>query len=114
MRVSHCLSSLATLSVAVSQHVPEIRTSSGLLRGIAPLPNVHAYLGIPYAEPPVGDLRFAPPQPIEGGNVDTVVDCYRVSPACFQHIFETPFSDRSTGVAESEDMMTINIVRWLL
>ncbi|KAJ4292363.1 hypothetical protein N0V90_009024 [Kalmusia sp. IMI 367209] len=47
-----------------AEHLEIIQTSSGPVRGHeAPLAsNVTAYLGIPYAKPPVGDLRFAPPQ----------------------------------------------------
>ena len=40
-------------------------TSSGAITGHAARNNsdVLEYLGIPYAQPPVGQLRFAPPQP---------------------------------------------------
>lgn len=41
-----------------------VETSSGQIQGHA-APNcecVIEYLGIPYAEPPLGDLRFAPPK----------------------------------------------------
>jgi carboxylesterase type B len=45
---------------------PTVAISSGLLRGKATqLPNldvtVNQFLGIPFAQPPVGDLRFTPP-----------------------------------------------------
>lgn len=41
-----------------------INTNSGSVRGVPSLADdVEAYLGIPYAEPPVGDLRFARPVP---------------------------------------------------
>ncbi|KAJ5305979.1 hypothetical protein N7508_004994 [Penicillium antarcticum] len=46
------------------EHVgASVRTSSGLIKGHpAPYrPEVSEYLGIPYASPPTGDLRFAPP-----------------------------------------------------
>ena len=45
----------------------DVKTSSGLIRGntIEVLnQNVNEFLGIPYAEPPIGDLRFAKPKPI--------------------------------------------------
>lgn len=90
--------------------VPIINTTSGVLRGFTPYPNVHAYLGIPYAQPPVGELRFAPPQPFKVDNASGPRDCYASSPGCFQLTYITAFSDRSTGTAESEDMMSINIV----
>lgn len=46
-----------------------IRTSSGLIEGKTLKvfgSTVYAFLGIPYAEPPIGDLRFAKPLPIKG------------------------------------------------
>ena len=46
---------------------PVLQTKSGAVVGkIETLPHgktVHVYLGIPYAEPPVGELRFAAPNP---------------------------------------------------
>ena len=46
---------------------PVVQTESGAVVGkIETLPygkSVHKYLGIPYAEPPVGELRFAAPKP---------------------------------------------------
>jgi carboxylesterase family protein len=42
----------------------DVRTTSGLLHGQAAegAEEVSEYLGIPFAKPPVGNLRFAPPQ----------------------------------------------------
>jgi hypothetical protein len=48
-----------------------VKTSSGPVDG-HPAPNateVSEYLGIPFAKPPVGDLRFEPPQPYIGKSV---------------------------------------------
>ncbi|PGG96559.1 hypothetical protein AJ79_09539 [Helicocarpus griseus UAMH5409] len=44
-------------------HDDTVSTSSGLIRGHRSpnRPDVSEYLGIPYAQSPVGDLRFAPP-----------------------------------------------------
>ncbi|MCJ8500208.1 carboxylesterase/lipase family protein [Desulfatitalea alkaliphila] len=41
-----------------------IETTQGALRGYGPNANTWQWLGIPYAQPPVGDLRWRPPQPL--------------------------------------------------
>ncbi|MFT4224935.1 carboxylesterase family protein, partial [Micropruina sp.] len=41
---------------------PLVRTTAGAVRGVQ-RPGSVAFLGIPFAEPPVGELRFAAPQP---------------------------------------------------
>ena len=49
----------------------EVQTSSGIVRGLTIEvlnTTVDQYLGIPYAKPPIGSLRFARPQPIVNGS----------------------------------------------
>src|SRR5262245_36219086 len=43
---------------------PVVKTVEGPVRGFKK-DGVETYLGIPYAAPPVGDLRWRPPQPIK-------------------------------------------------
>ncbi|MGW1195268.1 carboxylesterase/lipase family protein [Streptomyces sp. NPDC002536] len=44
---------------------PEVRTAAGAVRGSTE-EGVAVFRGIPFAEPPVGALRFAAPQPVRG------------------------------------------------
>jgi len=80
---------------------PEVTTPSGALRGLAE-EGVSAFLGIPYAAPPVGDLRWRPPTtaaPWTG-----VRDATQKGPACPQA--------RGTllGAAPiAEDCLTLNV-----
>lgn len=77
MKLSYILSILGG-SVAHSISVGQtIQTSSGPVEGHAATskPDVSTYLGIPYAVPPVGNLRFMPPvryhgnATIDGGSI---------------------------------------------
>jgi para-nitrobenzyl esterase len=49
-------------AAALASSVPVVKTTSGAVAGAA-APNMELYLGIPYAAPPVGALRWEPPQP---------------------------------------------------
>lgn len=59
---------LAILFCASALDCVHVRTSSGVLRGTtveALGQNINQFLGIPYAQPPVGSLRFGKPRPID-------------------------------------------------
>jgi para-nitrobenzyl esterase len=43
---------------------PEVQTAEGPVRGITK-DGVYEFLGVPYAAPPVGSLRWMPPQPVK-------------------------------------------------
>jgi para-nitrobenzyl esterase len=78
--------------------VPEVSTTYGRLRGVpAQRGHVHVFCGVPYARPPVGELRFAAPSPPE--RWDGVRDASAFGPAAPQ-----------AGVtAVGDDWLTVNI-----
>ncbi|XP_076454035.1 carboxylesterase 1C-like isoform X2 [Babylonia areolata] len=79
---------LLVLMVVPVRAVPLIHTPWGALQGISVKGDggrmMNAYLGIPYALPPVGDLRFEKPQPHPGPREGEVFMADQVKPACKQ------------------------------
>ncbi|XP_071359110.1 cocaine esterase [Trachinotus anak] len=82
------LTSLLCLGVAADPHAPEVHTKLGSLRGEyvtvkGKETGVYAYLGVPFAKPPVGPARrLAAPQPVEGW--EGVRDATKQPPMCVQ------------------------------
>jgi carboxylesterase type B len=62
-------------------------TYRGLINGSAP--HVREFLGIPYAQPPTGDLRWIAPQKIEN-SLEHVYDATQYEPACPQWVSKIP------------------------
>jgi para-nitrobenzyl esterase len=81
---------------------PSVRTPSGPVRGTRD-DGVAVYKGIPYAAPPVGELRWKPPQPAP--HWDEVRDATKFGPPCPQPVFPPG----RPPVAWSEDCLTINV-----
>jgi para-nitrobenzyl esterase len=85
---------------AASTGGPVVGTTNGPVRGLAD-GAVDEFLGIPYAAPPVGALRWQPPQP--AARWSGVRDTTQFAPHCPQP--PTPFGQAST----SEDCLFLNV-----
>lgn len=85
---------------------PVVSVRQGKVRGVtSTLPNggqYHYFKGIPYAEPPVGRLRFRPPVALERFR-KPVVDCYAERANGVQKDFF------STWVSGSESCLYLNV-----
>ncbi|XP_067119172.1 acetylcholinesterase-like [Centruroides vittatus] len=69
---------------------------------------INTYLGIPYASPPVGNLRFSELQPVEES--DFVYNATRKSNSCMQNsIFQEAEWANFQGMELNEDCLYINI-----
>jgi para-nitrobenzyl esterase len=79
---------------------PVVGTANGTVRGTSSGP-VDEFLGIPYAAPPVGALRWRPPQP--AASWSGVRDATQFAPHCPQ--LASPFGLAST----SEDCLFLNV-----
>ena len=66
---------------------------------------IHKYFGIPFAQPPVGDLRWKAPVPIE--NWDGVKETKSFGPRPVQKIVFGDMNSRSDGL--SEDCLYLNV-----
>jgi len=86
-----------------------IHTPSGSIKGIVNQygnENVYEFRNIPYAKPPIGDLRFRKPQPY--GTWSGVRDGAYFGPSCMQDMsFSDMFSLDNRNI--SEDCLSLNI-----
>lgn len=110
------LAAAGTLAAAAGAAAPDksmqpiagdpVQTGSGKIAGTTLASGVKAYLGIPFAAPPVGDRRWAPPQPLKWTGV---FNADRKGPACIQvlrpHDINHYFGEEATG----EDCLTMNV-----
>lgn len=80
------------------------QTQQGIVEGES-LGKVLAFRGLPYAAPPVGDLRFRPPQPpVPWKGVRSALD---MGPACPQLIDADPTENNEAVM--SEDCLSLNV-----
>lgn len=85
----------ATLAATVS-------TASGPVKGVSEQ-DIDIYRGIPYAAPPIGPLRWAPPEPVKPWS--TVRDASTFGPICPQ----VPFGPHPLTQPQSENCLSLNI-----
>jgi para-nitrobenzyl esterase len=88
---------------------PVVRTASGLVRGRrdAGQHGIAAFRGIPFAQPPVGDLRFAAPRP--AWPWDGMRDATAFGPPPPQSAYAiTPAPPPPPG-ADPDDWLTVNV-----
>jgi para-nitrobenzyl esterase len=82
-------------------------TEAGTVRGVEGA-GARAFLGVPFARPPVGELRWRAPQPVEGWS--GVRDATRIGSDCTQAIGRKAILGGGGGlVVGSEDCLYLNI-----
>ncbi|KAL9615798.1 MAG: hypothetical protein Q9160_009248 [Pyrenula sp. 1 TL-2023] len=124
--------SLASVVASSPVHAPfivgqEVDTTSGIVRGHAAVnrTQVSEYLGIPFAKPPVNDLRFAAPEPYRS---DAPFDASSFGTTCLTPTAPVNFSvlanevyqlaptaeqftniNSENGLSLGEDCLTLNV-----
>ena len=107
------LTSAAALAMAMPVNVfaaddCTVKTRYGTFNGFVDEKGVKTWLGIPYAQPPVGKLRWQAPQPLKPTN--KTFDAKKLGYAPIQALMklEKPLED-DDPVKQSEDCLTLNI-----
>jgi para-nitrobenzyl esterase len=83
-----------------------VRTADGIVEGITDQSSgIRVFKGIPFAEPPVGDLRWKPPQPVKSWKGVRRAD--KFGPRAMQPPIYGDMHSRSEGM--SEDCLYLNV-----
>ncbi|KAH8420797.1 hypothetical protein KR222_005402, partial [Zaprionus bogoriensis] len=103
--ITKCRLNLTRSNIRSSENSPIVQTTHGAVRGIA-LKSIYdeqfyQFDGIPYALPPVGELRFRAPQASKPW--DGVFDCSQPKDKCLQ------VSTYTQQIEGSEDCLYLNI-----
>lgn len=128
MLVRHAIPLLiASVSTCAYQwHHPEhsavnVNTTSGKIHGLVDeaLPHVQQFLGIPYAKPPVGDLRWEPPQVLSQEAANNIVNATQLPLSCPQNPITRPIYSQdvpqfqiqgyNSSNSTSEDCLTLSV-----
>lgn len=91
----------------VAEPIEPIATTAGLVAGKVLGSGVHAWFGVPFAAPPLRELRWTPPQahePWEG-----VWNADRFAPECMQTLRDSDINHYFGEEALSEDCLYLNI-----
>ena len=95
---------MAAASAGAQSSPPQVKIASGMLSGVRD-GDVVAFKGVPFAAPPVGDLRWRPPQPAAPWSGVRAAD--KVGAVCAQ-----AYNAKDNGVGPqpvSEDCLTLNV-----
>jgi para-nitrobenzyl esterase len=92
----------------ITLDTPIAKSSTGDVQG-RPVAHGLVFRGIPFAEPPVGDLRYRPPRPAKAWQ--GVRDCGDFGPVCAQDASNQMalVSGGKTGPTGSEDCLYLNV-----
>ena len=95
---------------ALAQHTDafpvQVKVEQGVIEGLYDTRSgLQLYLGVPFARPPVGDLRWKAPQPLEPWK--GVMETKKFGPRPMQAIVFGDMNSRSNGV--SEDCLYLNV-----
>lgn len=83
---------------------PLVRLDYGAFMG-KDTASVRYYLGVPYAQAPIGSLRFRPPRPPR--RIHGIMDVTKMGNGCFQDPVAPPLN--GLGLNRSEDCLNLNI-----
>ncbi len=93
-------------SVAQStENTTQVKIASGTLEGTIESPGIRSFKGIPFAQPPVGDLRWKEPQPVK--NWTGVRKADHFGPRAMQKPIFSDMMFRSDGM--NEDCLYLNV-----
>jgi len=95
---------LSSLALAATLEAAPVRTESGLVSGVAS-EGVVSWKGVPFAAPPVGDLRWRAPRPAPAWQGVRQADAYAND--CMQEPF--PSDAAPLGTPPSEDCLYLNV-----
>ncbi len=91
---------------AADTHNPRIELDTGVVQGVVQ-DGIESFKGIPFAAPPVEDLRWRPPQPVQSWKGVRKADSYGAD--CMQVPF--PSDAAPLGVKPAEDCLYVNVWR---
>jgi para-nitrobenzyl esterase len=95
----------ASASAAGAWGAEQVKTASGVVEGVTEKSGIRAFRGIPFAAPPVGDLRWKPPQQVKDWGGVRRTD--RFGPRAMQRPIFGDMNFRSDGM--SEDCLYLNV-----
>ena len=105
--ISACAVILAGCLTGPALAADRVKIANGTLESTAPARNgVRSFKGIPFGQPPVGDLRWREPQPVK--NWKGVRNADKFGPTCMQRL--APGNDYwMRGDGMSEDCLYLNV-----
>jgi para-nitrobenzyl esterase len=97
---------LTACSAASATGADRVKLAIGTIEGAGPQASgIREFKGIPFAEPPVGNLRWSPPQPVKKWT--GVRQATQFGPRCMQQALFGDMNFRSNGM--NEDCLYLNV-----